>query len=307
MSDTSDVSGPDPARILASIGQAVIVTDLDGVVTYWNKVAEELYGWTAEEALGRKVEDLTVPNLAKEQAEEVMAALRKGTPWTGGFPAGRKDGTVFPALVTDASILREGEVIGIVGVSTNLGNVLRPFLERSTDAAIMLRSDAVITYASPAVQELFGWPEREVVGQPIVPFVHPDDRAALADFLLDLASNRGAHPPLELRVRKDGTWVWAEAAFTNLLDDPVVRGFVCKLRPSPRRAAQEQAETLASQLKLALDSRLIIEQAKGFLAGRDGVTMEAAFERLRRHARSNHLSIHDVCRRVVAGELVLPV
>lgn len=302
----SDPPRLEAALVLASIGQAVITTDLDGIVVDWNPAAEELYGWTAEEAIGRKIQELTATDKVNGTAEEIMAALRQRTTWTGGTPVYRKDGTVFPALVTSSGIYRDGDLVGVVSVSTNLGKVLRPFLERSTDAALMLRTDAVITYASPTVFELFGWSEDEVVGHRIVPFVHPDDRAALADFLQDVVAKPGAHAPLELRVRRDEAWTWAEAAFTNLLDDPVVRGFVCKLRPNPRRAALEQAETLAGQLKVALDSRLIIEQAKGYLAGRDSVTVEAAFERLRRHARSNHLSIHEVCRRVVQGELLLP-
>ena len=56
----------------------------------------------------------------------------------------------------------------------------------------------------------------------------------------------GAHPPVELRVRRDEGWVWAEAALTNLLDDPTVRGVVCNLRHSLRRAAHEEAETRAA-------------------------------------------------------------
>ena len=74
---------------------------------------------------------------------------------------------------------------------------------------------------------------------------------------------------MELRVRRGRDWVWAEAALTNLLDDPTVRGVVCNLRLSLRRTAQEEAETRVAQLETALETRVIIEQAKGFLAGRD--------------------------------------
>ena len=101
--------------------------------------------------------------------------------------------------------------------------------------------------------------------------------------------------------------MWAEAALTNLLDDPTVRGVVCNLRVSLRRTAQEEAETRAAQLETALDTRVIIEQAKGFLAGRLGITVDAAFELLRRYARSHHLAMRDVSRRVVDGDLPLPL
>ncbi|MBN1814130.1 MAG: PAS domain-containing protein, partial [Anaerolineae bacterium] len=41
------------AQLLDAVGQAVVATDLGGGITYWNRAAEDLYGWTAEEVLGR--------------------------------------------------------------------------------------------------------------------------------------------------------------------------------------------------------------------------------------------------------------
>jgi PAS domain S-box-containing protein len=290
---------------LASLGQAVITTDVAGVIVYWNRAAEDLYGWTADEAIGQNIASLSVPEMAQDVAADIMAALRDGVPWSGGFPVRRKDGRVFPALVTDAGIYRGGTLVGIIGVSTNLGTALRPLLERSTDAALVLRSDAVVTYASPAVHELFGWQEEELVGGAIIPLLHEEDRLALASFLERVVTHPGAHPPVELRVRRGDSWVWAEAALTNLLDDPLVRGVVCNLRLSPGRLAREEAEAKAAQLETALESRLIIEQAKGYLAGRHGYPPEDAFQQLRRYARGHHLAIHDVSRRVVEGRIDL--
>ncbi|WP_457208905.1 PAS domain S-box protein [Nocardioides sp. P5_C9_2] len=296
-----------PSEQLESLGQAVITTDPAGVVVYWNPAAEALYGWTAQEAIGRNIATLAIPDVAQEVGADIMAALRDGTSWSGGFPVRRKDGSMFPALVTDAGIYRDGRLIGIVGVSTNLGSALRPLLERSTDAALLLRSDAVITYSSPAVELLFGWEQDALLGTSIVPLLHEEDRPALATLLQDVVSRPGVHPPVDVRVKAWQDWRWAEAAFTNLLDDPMVRGVVCNLRPSPARVAMEQAELRARQLETAFQSRLVIELAKGYLVGRDGVTPDDAFASLRAYARSHHLTVHDVCQRVVEGEpLVAP-
>lgn len=60
---------------------------------------------------------------------------------------------------------------------------------------------------------------------------------------------------------------------------------------------------LATQLQHALDSRVVIEQAKGILAERHGLGTAAAFERLRRHARNNGRKVHDVARAIVDGTL----
>jgi transcriptional regulator with GAF, ATPase, and Fis domain len=60
-------------------------------------------------------------------------------------------------------------------------------------------------------------------------------------------------------------------------------------------------EVLASQLQAALNSRIVIEQAKGILAERDGVDMGTAFERLRRKARSSNRRLADLAGDVVEG------
>jgi GAF domain-containing protein len=64
--------------------------------------------------------------------------------------------------------------------------------------------------------------------------------------------------------------------------------------------AIRHSEVLAEQLQTALNSRVIVEQAKGVLAQTGGLTMEVAFDRLRRHARGHNLLLVDVAHRVVA-------
>ena len=204
MSQADDREWFDPAELLAAVGQAVIATDPTGPWCSGTPAAERLYGWTADEAVGRNIGELTVPVVSTEIAADIMAALRKGVAWSGGFPVRRKDGTVFPALVTDSGIYRDGELVGIVGISANLGTALRPLLERSTDAAVAVRADAVITYASPAVGPLFGWDENAIIGSSIVPLVHAEDRDALAEFLTEVVRIPGAHARLELRLRRSG-------------------------------------------------------------------------------------------------------
>lgn len=63
---------------------------------------------------------------------------------------------------------------------------------------------------------------------------------------------------------------------------------------------------MSAQLHYALDSRVVIEQAKGFVAYTHAVDTEAAFELLRQYARSNQERLADVARAIVERRLVLP-
>jgi GAF domain-containing protein len=64
---------------------------------------------------------------------------------------------------------------------------------------------------------------------------------------------------------------------------------------------QTDSAARTEQLQGALNSRVIIEQAKGILAERHHLPLGESFERLRRHARGNNLRLADVARDVVAG------
>ena len=301
-------AGREPAtsrELLEGLGPAVIATDPEGFVEYWNPAAERMYGWRADEAVGASLAHLAAPQLGADDAAEIRAALQQGTSWSGGFLVRRRDGGLFPVLVTDSGVYRDGDLIGIVGVHAHLGTAVRPFLRRGTDPALVLRADAVVTYAGPSVEEFLGWRDGPLVGRSIVPFIHPRDRRSMSDYLHQIATGPAAQDALEVRVLRDRSWVWVEAALTNLLDDPVVHGVACHLRRCRSRADKESAEQRVAELEEAMRSRLGIEQAKGMLAERMHVTPEDAFGTLRSLAHANHLEIHEVARLVLAGDMAL--
>jgi GAF domain-containing protein len=67
--------------------------------------------------------------------------------------------------------------------------------------------------------------------------------------------------------------------------------------------ASVEAQVLNEQLNNALNTRIVIEQAKGVLAERSRLNMEQAFSRLRNHARSHNLRLGDVAQAVIDGTL----
>lgn len=109
------------SNMLNTIGQAVVSTDLQGHITYWNKAAEIIYGWTVNEVMGHYILDIIPSSVSEEQTKEIMRNLNERIAWSGEFSVNRKEGTVFPVFATTSPVLNEyGELIGIIATSIDI-------------------------------------------------------------------------------------------------------------------------------------------------------------------------------------------
>jgi PAS domain S-box-containing protein len=297
------------APLMASLGQAVIATDLDGYVRYWNAEAERMYGWTAAEAVGRPAMELNQPVVSKALCDEILQTVRTGGQWSGSLSLRRKDGSAFAALVTDAGVFGDdGDLVGVVALSGDLGFALRPVLAHTSDAALILNPAGHVIHVSPAATRTFGWTDGSVSGAMVWELVHPDDRLDAIEHYRAVVALAVSSQAVECRVlRQDGTSCWVDLLFVNLLHDRAVGGVMCNLRDITERVDErEQRNALIEQLQTALHSRVEIEQAKGMIAARSGLDIDKAFLVLRRHARDNNLRLHTLAHSVVIGEVQLP-
>lgn len=126
-------------QLLEALGQAVIVTDAAGSITLWSPAATTLYGWKAEEVIGRNVLEITPMEMSRSQGAEIMQALARGELWSGEFQVRTRGGKAATASVTDIPLLDvNGSVAGVIGVSALSASPtkLRPLLklfERACD------------------------------------------------------------------------------------------------------------------------------------------------------------------------------
>jgi PAS domain S-box-containing protein len=103
--------------LLTNIGDAVMVTDPEGVIEYVNPGWERLTGYTANEALGKTSNILQSGQHSEAFYSEMWAAIKEGQPWRGEVVNRRKDGTLYDAAVTITPVVDEiGKVIVFVGV-----------------------------------------------------------------------------------------------------------------------------------------------------------------------------------------------
>jgi PAS domain S-box-containing protein len=112
-------------NLVEGIDDAILTKTTDGVVTSWNLAAEELYGFTAGEAIGRSMLELIVPNDRADEPEEIVRRLLEGDgvrQYT--TQRQRKDGTMLAVSLT-ASLLRDDEhkVLGVAVVSRDISEL----------------------------------------------------------------------------------------------------------------------------------------------------------------------------------------
>ena len=105
-------------RLLEATGQAVISTDMDGILTYWNRAAETFYGRPAQDALGRHILSLFPSGPRRDEAARTMTRLQAGETVAEETIVVRPDGAQFRALVTGSPIREDdGRQVGILGVA----------------------------------------------------------------------------------------------------------------------------------------------------------------------------------------------
>jgi PAS domain S-box-containing protein len=111
--------------LLAQVPAAVIAVDLEHRITLWSPGAEALYGWSAEEALGRSVRELILVDQVP-LAEQVAAATHDGGVWEGEVVVRHRDGSDLLVHVRNAPLRdEEGTLVGVIGASLDVADARR--------------------------------------------------------------------------------------------------------------------------------------------------------------------------------------
>ena len=146
------------AHLLDVVEQSIIVVDLKGIVLFWNRYAEQMYGWSAAEAVGQSLRSMLTPAESVTHAEEIMRMLRAGQSWDGEFAVHDKAGREFVVEVTNSPIFDDdGVLAGIIGASRDATERLeyeealraseefnRSILESSIDCIQVLELDGTM-------------------------------------------------------------------------------------------------------------------------------------------------------------------
>jgi PAS domain S-box-containing protein len=220
-------------RIIESAHEAFICTDTDGIITEWNQQAAIIFGWTAGEVKGRRVEDTIIPPSTREQYRAVLARhLETGRPalfdHLTELTVQRRNGENFIAEMTVSSVTtdRGTEFSCFLQDVTERKQAERQLLMRET----LLRSltDAIPglvsfidlhechRYVNAAYSDTFGIDADDVIGKSLFDFFGEAQYKSLK-LHIDLALH-GEHARFEGPMTVRGEQHYMEGQFLPQLD-----------------------------------------------------------------------------------------
>jgi diguanylate cyclase (GGDEF)-like protein/PAS domain S-box-containing protein len=117
----SEPSVRDLAQVLDRSGEAVIVKDLNAVVTYWNREAASLYGFSAEEAIGQPLRKLHAAELSETDYASLLARVRAGRAASSTTERRKKNGEIVRVTLNTTPLLDEhGALVGEITIARDV-------------------------------------------------------------------------------------------------------------------------------------------------------------------------------------------
>jgi PAS domain S-box-containing protein len=267
---------------LASIGDAVIVTDSRAHVTFMNPVAERLTGYTLQEARGVPLsKSFKIINELTRQPVEIPVnkVLQKGlvVGLANDTVLISKDGAERPILDSAAPIRNvSGELIGVVLVCRDVtehraaeltARRLAAIVESSDDAIIGKNLNGIITSWNQGAEKIFGYTAAEVVGRAISIVIPPDRSSEESEILERLRRGERTEHYETVRRRKDGTLLDVSLTVSPVKDShgQIIGASKIARDITERKQAEEalgrsEAHKTAI-LQTALDAILTVDQA----------------------------------------------
>jgi PAS domain S-box-containing protein len=216
------------ANLLNLTHDTVFVRDMNDVITYWNRGAEERYGWSSEEAVGRVTHELTQTSFPAP-LEEINTELLKTGRWEGELTHTRRDGrTVTVASRWALQRNESGSPVAILetnnditerkqaeGARRQTEEKYRDLINASPDAICVIDADGIFVLVNPAGVELAGRPEAELIGSSLADTYLPEERHLLERRIEKLKAE-GSFRFERRFVRENGEVIPVEVSLTAL-------------------------------------------------------------------------------------------
>jgi PAS domain S-box-containing protein len=214
------------ATLVNSASDAIIATDKNFNITVWNKSAEYIYGWKADEVIGQSIQKLLSAEFYQTDEREVEKQLYEKGYWSGVLKQRCKDGRVVHILGS-TSQLRDsaGKLYGAVTINRDITERKRTekALEESearyrslideASIGIVVTVGSKIVFCNQKESQLFGYKTpSDLQGHSIIEFVYKDDLPKVTEMAKQIKSGQKMEESVTFRgIRRDGKDLFIEA------------------------------------------------------------------------------------------------
>lgn len=185
------------AAIVASSDDAIVSKTLDGIVTSWNRAAERIFGYSAEEMIGRPVAILAAPARANEMPG-ILDRLRRGEHIERyETQRRRRDGKIIDVALTVSPVCDEaGRIVGASKIARDVTEAkrehaallereaqLRSILDTVPDGMVVIDERGIVQSLSATAERMFGYRATEVRGRNVSILMPSPHRERHDDYL----------------------------------------------------------------------------------------------------------------------------
>lgn len=164
--------------ILERIHQCIMITDTEGKIVFWNKGAENIFGYTPDEIVGMKGMVL-YPSYQRQDFYSDLKNIKKGEKISGPWLGRHKNGSrIWIDLIAQRLKTRNGEIAGILISACDMKSQMqaeeelketeawaKTILETTVDGIITINVNGIIQSFNKAAERIFGYKEDEVLGE----------------------------------------------------------------------------------------------------------------------------------------------
>jgi PAS domain S-box-containing protein len=264
---TDNTQTPLLASIVNSSDDAIIAKTLDGTITSWNRAAEQIYGYSEKEILGKPIA-LLLHSDRPDEMTVILEKIRSGERVEHYETVRvRKDGKTISVSLTVSPIFNDdGEMIGVSSIARDITerkraneqlqtqtSLLASIVNSSDDAIIAKTLDGTITSWNRAAEQIYGYAEHEILGKPISILLHSDRPDEMTVMLEKIRGGQRVEHYETIRVRKDRKTISVSLTVSPILDDSgemvgvssIARDITERKRADEQlRAASEYARSL---------------------------------------------------------------
>jgi PAS domain S-box-containing protein len=263
------------ASIVESSDDAIFSESLDGAITSWNRGAERIFGYSAQEVIGNPVSILYLPANINEMPE-ILRRIRAGESVDHYETVRRhKDGHVISVSLTVSPIRDEdGSIIGASKIARDITEIkrliereqasraesrFRKLLEAAPDAIFEVDGHGQIILLNHAAEKMFGYQREELLGSNVDTLVPTAMRGAHGEHRAFYSAHPQTRPMgsgLELKAqKKDGSLFPVEISLSPNRTDQGMRVIALVRDISERKQAENQIRAVREQHTLELAAK----------------------------------------------------